>query len=167
MNGFYALESALHCFPASSSEEHSIFQWNDEGLWRSAYGEKAQDLYFFAENVFGEQFCIQDDEIHIFDPETDVTKKCCDHIDEWADLMLGEEGNYYTGFSLGHEWQIANGPLERGRRLVPKLPFVCRGPYEVSNLFSLDSVQGMLYREELAKKIEGVPDGTEISFYTF
>src|SRR5262250_635079 len=59
-NGFYALETALHFFPASSSGEHTVFGWNEEGLWRSAFGEKTRGLFFFAENVFGEQFCVRE-----------------------------------------------------------------------------------------------------------
>lgn len=70
-NGFYALESALHVFPAQSSKtEIGIIEWNEDSLWRNNYKELADGCLFFAEDVFGGQFCIKENAIHAFEPET-------------------------------------------------------------------------------------------------
>src|SRR5271170_5028650 len=70
-NGFYAFESALHVFPASSYEgEMTLSRWNSFGLWRHEYGVLADGMLFFAENAFGDQFCIHEGLICAFDAET-------------------------------------------------------------------------------------------------
>ena len=57
-NGFYAFELALHVFPAQSCDQHiGLDLWNSETLWRSAYGEVTNGCGFFAEDIFGGQFC--------------------------------------------------------------------------------------------------------------
>lgn len=46
-NGFYALESALHVFPARSSQnEIGICDWNESALWRSGYKGLAYGCLF-------------------------------------------------------------------------------------------------------------------------
>src|SRR4051812_19529700 len=66
-NGLYAFESALHLFPAGSGgEELSLTQWNASDLWRQEYGEFAEGLMFFAEDAFGNQFCINRAGVHLF-----------------------------------------------------------------------------------------------------
>src|SRR5690242_19113144 len=60
-NGFVAFESALHVFPVGPVDEgYDLQQWNSPDLWRSAYGNLAEDALFFAEDIFGEQFCIRE-----------------------------------------------------------------------------------------------------------
>src|SRR6266704_327800 len=64
-NGFYAFESALHVLPAAPFEnEMTLSRWNSFGLWRHEYGELIGDeILFFAEDVFGDQFCVNKGEI--------------------------------------------------------------------------------------------------------
>jgi hypothetical protein len=69
-NGFYAFESTLHVFPFTLSGDVLSFQrWNSSDLWRKDYPELGKDTYFFAEDVFGLQFCIKDNNIFVFDGE--------------------------------------------------------------------------------------------------
>ena len=129
-------------------------------------GSRAKNQLFFAEDVFGGQFSIQGNVIRSFDPETGETKLLCGSLEEWAALML-EQGNFYTGYPLAREWQFLKGPLERGRRLVPRIPFVCGGAFESSYLHSRDAVQGMLYRADIARKIADHLDGTTVTLSSF
>src|SRR5438309_1862194 len=67
-NGFYAFESALHVFPAGHIEGVlDIETWNSEVLWRREFGSMADGCLFFAEDIFGGQFCIKDARVHSFD----------------------------------------------------------------------------------------------------
>lgn len=43
---------------------------------------------------------------------------------------------------------MANGPLRRGHRLIPRLPFTLGGEYSVANLVAVPEAEAMtLYRE--------------------
>jgi len=157
-NGFYAFESALHVF----SSEY-LNRWNQSDLWKGEYGGDVAGVLFFAEDVFGEQFGVASQGIVHLDPETGEMNLQARTLEDWASAILT---NYreLTGFSLAHEWQVENGPMRKGMRLVPKTPFVAGGDYAVSNLYAVDSLQGMRLRSELARQIKNLPDGAQIRF---
>ena len=163
-NGFYTFESALHVFPASAiAPERGLDEWNSVSLWRHAYGNLTDGLFFFAEDLFGIQFAVLANRVYTFDPETGKRQEFARNLEDWADKILADY-NLHTGFSLGHAWQTAHGPLPAGKRLLPKVPFVAGGQFSVDNLYAGDAVQGMLFRAELAKQIADLPDGAKIRF---
>ena len=163
-NGFYAFEAALHVFSAVDVlGTMDIEEWNSETLWRRDYGDLVTNHLFFAEDIFGGQYCIHGDKICFFDPETGETESVCDTLDLWAKSIL-EDYNYRTGFPLAHEWQSRHGALPSGSRLLPKVPFVCGGKFSVENLYLLDSVKGMRFRATLARQIKNLPNGAKIEF---
>ena len=161
-NGFYAFESALHVFPLGAAVVgHELREWNAPDLWRHAY----QDLdgaLFFAEDVFGEQFCLIGTRVCRFTPETGEFEFVADGVEDWAGRVLADS-RLVTGHPLGHEWQLAHGPLAPGTRLIPRLPFVLGGAYAVENLIAADSVHGMLARADIAHQIKDLPDGATIT----
>ena len=162
-NGFYAFESALHVMPAQArGPEIGLADWNSESSWIHEYGGLAKGLLFFAEDIFGCQFCIGADGVYQFDPETGQTEKLATDLDGWADAILRDHP-YLTGYPLAHEWQQANGALAPGKRLVPKQPFVAGGEFAVANLAPLDAVAAMQMRGHIAVQIKDLPDGATIT----
>jgi hypothetical protein len=163
-NGFYAFESSLHLFPAGNCGiEMDLDQWNSLELWRTAYGELAEGCLFFAEDIFGGQFCIYRGGICTFDPETGIKERVAASFEEWAGLIL-DDYPAITGHSLAHEWQARHGRLPSGKRLIPKQPFVLEGAYTLTNLYSVDAVRGMRLRGELALQLRDIPDGGRVQF---
>lgn len=163
-NGFYAFESALLVRPACyAGAPLGTLQWNEPMLWRRDYTSDLGDTLFFAEDVFGAQYCIRDDSVCNFDPETARFEIMCSSLEGWADTVMGAT-SLRTGFAMAHDWQIKNGPLLPGTRLLPKVPFVCGGPYDVDNLYAIDDVTGMQFRASIANQIRDLPDGSEIVF---
>lgn len=163
-NGFYALESALHVFPThSSSQEICLDDWNESTLWRNAYKELADGCLFFAEDIFGGQFCIKDNLIYTFDPETGALDYLADDMEGWAKAIITDY-EILTGYPLAHQWQQQNGPLPTKKRLLPKIPFVVGGEFKMDNLYSIDSVEGMRFRANIAIQIKELPDGSQIKF---
>jgi hypothetical protein len=163
-NGFYAFESALHVFPATSSgKEITLRQWNSSTLWRSEYGELAEGALFFAEDAFGNQYCVHEGHVCAFDAETGELSVLADDLEKWASRLLVEY-RVLTGYPLLHEWQERNGALPVGRRLMPKVPFVLGGDYSLANLYSLTAVSAMRSRGNLARQLKGVPDGAQVEF---
>lgn len=161
-NGFYAFESALHVFPArSSGAERGLHEWNAPELWISKFAGLADNCLFFAEDVFGVQFCISNNAIHQFDPETGQLDFVADSLEDWADAIL-QDYEYLTGYPLAHAWQSTNGPLASGERLLPTQLFMLGGDFAPSNLYRLDAVQGMRLRAGYAVQLQELPDGAAV-----
>jgi hypothetical protein len=164
-NGFYAFESALHVFPAvTTGDQIGLDLWNSESLWKLSYDKDlVENCLFFAEDIFGVQFCICGEYIWSFDPETGQKEPLANNLRAWADSILADY-EALTGYPLAIEWQRLQGPLEHGKRLIPKVPFVLGGEYTVENLYALEAVRGMQLRGELARQIRNLPDGTRVGY---
>ena len=163
-NGFYAHESALHVFPShSSQQEIGLVDWNENALWRNEYKGLADDCLFFAEDVFGGQFCIKGGKVYTFDPETGALDYLADDIEGWAQAIVSDY-EVLTGYPLAHQWQEQNGQLPAKKRLLPKLPFVAGGEFVLDNLYLADAVEGMRFRADIANQIKDLPDGAQIKF---
>jgi hypothetical protein len=161
-NGCFIFESALHIFPAGEIRSgYDLASWNGDSAWRSAFTTMAEGCLFFAEDVFGGQFAIRQESIGRFDPETGNFERISDTLDGWAGRILA---NYEveTGYPLAHEWQARHGPLKPNERLVPKLPFVLGGAFEIQNLQAMDAMVGMRLRAEIARQIHALPDGQPV-----
>lgn len=163
-NGFFAFESALRVFPAGpSTSTMPAEQWNALGTWKYEYSGMADGLWCFAEDIFGVQFAIHGDDVVSFDPETGDVRPVADSIGSWAHLVLMEYKTW-TGWVIAHNWQTENGALSTSQRLLPKLPFVLGGSYDLTNLYAGDAVEGMRWRGSLATQIRDLPDGATIEF---
>lgn len=161
-NGFYAFESALHVFPSNScQQEIGLENWNESALWRSEYNGMADDCLFFAEDVFGGQFCIRGNKVYTFDPETAALHYLADDIEGWAKTIISDY-ELLTGYQLAHHWQKQHGQLLVGKRLLPKIPFVAGGGFELNNLYLGNAVEGMRFRAHIANQIKDLPDGSQI-----
>lgn len=161
-NGFCAYESALILRPLNNSLSiRGIMEWNAHALWHAEYRMLSIPMLCFAEDIFGVQFCIADNHVGTFDPETGELKTQWSSLDDWGHAILADE-NVMTGHSIAHEWQQLNGPLPLGSRLIPKIPFVLGGEYKIDNLFLMEDVQAMHARASIANQIYELPDGTQI-----
>jgi len=161
-NGFYAFESALHVLPAGCKDScMSIEKWNDDNSWRKEYGDLLQGHLFFAEDIFGVQFALCNLGVRKFDPETGEFVDFASNLKEWAAKILGDY-NYETGYHFAHDWQLQNGPLPTGKRLLPKIPFVLGGKYEVEFLYAIDALEGMIFRADIWRQIRDLPDGSQV-----
>jgi hypothetical protein len=164
-NGFYAFESALHVFASGDQRAagDSLEAWNEPTTWRAGYDGLAESFLFFAEDVFGSQFAIRNERVYVFDPETGSAEPMASSVEDWADQLLSDY-EMLTGFPLAHRWQQANGPIPAGQRLVPKIPFVLGGDFEISNVYLVDAREGMRTRSELAVQIRDLPDGAQVQY---
>ena len=164
-NGFYAFESALHVFPFTAEnwfENQDLVRWNTPSTWRQPYGEATRGLLAFAEDIFGYQFSSYNDRVVRFDPETGDVEDLCATVEEWATLIY-EDFNVQTGYLVAHEWQAAKGSIQPGNRLVPIYPFISsQGSYNLSNLYEVNAVKGMLSRADFARQIKNVADGSKV-----
>jgi hypothetical protein len=109
-------------------------EWKGEDGGRTAYGELAEGLFFFAEDVFGNQFALDGDgRVVAFDAETAALDPLAESVTDWVTVLL-DDWRCLTGYPVAHDWQDANRPLKRGERLFPRKPFVIGGEYTLENL---------------------------------
>jgi hypothetical protein len=161
-NGFYAFESALLVRPFDCDIfPLGITQWNSETLWKNNYKNNLGDAVFFAEDIFGIQFGIQNGAIHSFDPETAEQKTIATSLEAWAGWVL-EDYKTRTGWPMAHFWQLRHGELKPGTRLLPKIPFVLGGQFAIENLHPLNDVEGMRFRASVANQLQDCPDGSKV-----
>jgi hypothetical protein len=161
-NGFYAFDDALFVRPLHrASPPLGLAEWNADSLWKNRYVEDLTGVLFFAEDLFGVQFCIRNGAVCTFDPETAAFEEMSASIGEWAAEILADPA-FRTGQPLAISWQAKNGHLLRGQRLIPKTPFVLGGKYEIENLYAIGDVEGMLYRSTIASQIRDLPDGSSV-----
>lgn len=160
-NGFYAFESALHVFASCNGGVHDITAWNKADGWKAGYDSFTRELFFFAEDIFGVQFGLRDGDVFLFDPETGEASLFANDCEEWAGKILAEY-EFHTGYPIAHRWQIENGPIPFGYRLIPRIPFVLGGAFALSNLALMECATAMRLRASIASQIAGFPDGTKV-----
>jgi len=162
-NGFFAFESALHVFPLGSSPEMlNLRDWNAPETWSGDYGDLLpRPSLFFAQEIFGDQFYIEPDGVWRFCAEYSGRERISDSVAAWAGVFM-EDWRYHSGYDFGHDWQVMNRPLAEGERLIPKLPFVMGGEYEISNFYAGRIVEAMRFRASFAEQIANLPDGTMV-----
>ncbi|MDH0053185.1 hypothetical protein ACVWWU_002693 [Pantoea sp. PA1] len=161
-NGFYGFESALHVYPSKSiGSEIGLIEWNKKNLWIDSYENLALDSVFFAEDLFGGQFCLKKDGIYSFDPETALSEKISDDLEGWCDAII-RDYDFMTGYTLSHAWQQKNGRLLPGHRLVPKKPFILGGEFDINNLYMEKSDYAMRMRASIALQLKNLKDGESV-----
>lgn len=165
-NGFYAFESALHVFSDKGwGGEPGLLAWNSDSLWRGEYRGMAGSAIFFAEDVFGCQFCLVDGVVSLFDPETAEFEVVAADVDGWAGKVMGDY-ELWTGHRLARDWQQVHGSIPVGSRLAPITPFVLGGAYSIENLQLMESSLAMRFRASVAVQVRGLPDGAQVVLRT-
>lgn len=161
-NGFLAFDQALHVLPLGVGElPISVGYWN-ASAWRHLYDLDLSGHWFFAQDAFGNQFSIYDNgSVFLFDPEAGEFEAIAPSVEAWAALIM-DEPSELTGWSLCRLWQAANGRLEQDMRLLPRIPFVLGGEYEVANLASVHSLEAIQFRAALVRQMKNLPDGTSV-----
>ena len=162
-NGFYAFESALHVLPLTDDQDTGLLGWNGGSLWRSEYQDLAEGLLFFAEDILQDQFCLSSKSAGVFrfHAETGQTVHFADSVETWAARILSDYRRE-TGYPFAEQWQTKNGPLPRGKRLMPKKPFFLGGEYSIENMWAGNALDGMRLKGELAMQTRHLPEGSNV-----
>lgn len=164
-NGFFAFESALLVRPGfvQAGPVLDSRAWNQTSLWKITYESLQPAAFFFAEDVFGNQFGIESDQVIRFEAETGEIESFASSLEEWAAKIL-TDFNYHTGCPIARVWQEKHGSLEQGNRLVLKQPLVLGGKIVLENILCWNDVKAMRARGSLAEQIKDVPDGGQVVF---
>jgi len=160
-NGGYFYNNSLLIFGLSNKEEQfNIIHMNN--ILNKNYKNIVNNLYFFAQDIFGNLFAFDNKNIVFFNIETGEREVIADDFKSWL-LILYDDLDYYTGESLTEELKhIEKIQLIQDKRLCPKYPFVLGGEYEMDNLILKTYIDNILYNSSIAKQIDNLPDGSKV-----
>ncbi len=160
-NGGYLISKSLLIRPARTiGDVRGVMEWNQPELWKFCFEKiDLSNVVFFAENVIGEQFCVKKKKIYLFDPETGEFTLKAKNIEEWARLIFHQTKDN-TLWPIAQRWEKENGEIPDGKRLVPYVPFIGGGEYEISNLFPAPDYERMRIGGQIATQIADLPAGT-------
>jgi hypothetical protein len=143
----------------------SISTWNSSE-WKSAYGEIAKNLIFFAEDIFGDQygyrFRASDSELVKFFVEGGKVELVHGGIDELIRAFITPQKSSLIDYSLAEKAFCVGKHPTAGQHLAFRLPLITGGDYTVENLHveSVEMHLGLL--AQMSVKNLQLPDGTQI-----
>ena len=165
-NGFFAFASALHVFPAESSEHgFGMIDWNIGTAWKQEYGGVADKLLCFGQDIFANQFALCGDGVVVFNCEIGSYAHFSVSLEEWAEKVLSNY-NLVTGYSLAKAWQQQNRLLKPGERLFPVQPFVVGGAYSSENLRAMKYLEILKFFGYFSSQIRLLPEGAHVELTT-
>jgi hypothetical protein len=162
-DGIVAFDGALRILGLRESQLPDILQWNEERGWRAAYGGLADDLLFFAENAFGDQYAFEGENIIAFDSETAKKVPVGCTLEEWEASIL-DNLEAELGISTLRRWRSAGNELAVTQHLCPKYPpaFVLGALGTVENLIALPRSESMRLKGVIARQVHNLPPGSKI-----
>ncbi|MEY9843769.1 SMI1/KNR4 family protein [Streptacidiphilus sp. MAP5-3] len=163
INGFFLFNAGVQVFRAGDQGlGHDVLTWNREDIWKDTYDGLADDLFCFAQDIFGTQFAVVEGrEVVRFDPETAGREVLGDSLEAWAAWLLADP-DVNGAASFAYAYQQENGPLDPAHRLVPRTFFVGGGGYDFDNFVAHDAVAAMRIRGPIAQQVHDLPDGATV-----
>lgn len=155
-------------FSKSYPEGGGIHYWNSAENWRKSWPTLASNLFFFGEDIFGNQLTLLPERENVF---------LWNHENEdLVDLLLDPLTLLETVFQSGIDWIDFYIPkmISIGRTRLLDIPESCHlhwtqplilaGPMDLKNTSVVNSVSHLKFHGELWAKLRGLPPGTEIIF---
>ncbi|WP_236652349.1 DUF2625 family protein [Streptacidiphilus neutrinimicus] len=163
INGFFLFNAGVQVFRAGEEGlGHDLLAWNGENTWKDTYDGLADDLFCFAQDIFGTQFAIVEGrEVVRFDPETAQDELLGESLEDWAAWLLADP-DVNGAASFAYAYQQEKGALDPSERLVPRTFFVGGGGYDFDNFVAYDAVTAMRIRGPIAQQVHELPDGATL-----
>jgi SMI1 / KNR4 family (SUKH-1) len=163
-NGAYLFGRALHLLGACERPDwHSLCAWNDARTWRDAYDNIAEELIFFAEDAFGDQFAYsgRGGEVVLFEAELGRAGPCAPTFVDWLELVV-EQRDALLPIDLLAAHAGEGKRLQPGTQLFAYPPLFSLESKEGVEVGHVDAVEAMRFRGQLARQIRGLPSGTRV-----
>lgn len=157
-DGFFCLDRSLLVRPISrDANPEGSFEWRRRDFWQF-YFNRDEYFYVFAEDAFGDPFCLIRSGIIKLNMETTERFFISETIDKWAEAVLDDPEEYLNTFFM-REWVFKHGDVPVGFRLAPKTPFVLGGEYSEENFTVLPEAELAHLKSQVAFRVKNVPDG--------
>lgn len=162
-NGFYLYNAGIQVFRAGAQGLGPDLQsWNDHKCWKDTYGDLAEGLFCFAQDLFGVQHAIVGQEqVVAFYPENAQREEIGKSLDDWAAWLMADPETR-GAYNLATAWQDAHGALSDDQRLIPWRFFVFGGTYDFANLTVKPAAECMRIRGPVAQTVHNLAPGTVV-----
>jgi len=109
-------------------------------------------------NIFGEPFFEDGGTIFKVSPETGDIEPIC----KFAEFDPACLDDFWTGDSLRRAWEDQHGPLGPDHCLVPVIPFVLGGDFEIQNLMPIPLSEANTFYAAIRAGIQSLDDGDSV-----
>jgi len=161
-NGLSAFNGGLRIFGTISNLLPAMAEWNRSDLWKAEYHGIDEGLYFFAEDVLGNQFGFDAQGLVFrFLAETGDREPCGKDFQGWLETLLADPTEELNLWLL-EDWLRERPKPSLSEHLCPKIPFVAHGAPDSNNLYSCNRLDSMRFKGSFAHQIRNVPTGGKI-----
>jgi hypothetical protein len=161
-NGLTAFEGGLRIFGTNSGVLPTLKEWNKQDGWRSTYKDlMKQNLIFFAEDAFGNQFAYDEEKIVYFNAEIGRATSFANSFTEWLSIIL-EDPVDTLQLMFFKAWTEKGEHLKPSEHLCPVYPFIVKSDPPLKELYRVDGTEDMSYKGSFAYQIKDVPNGAQI-----
>jgi hypothetical protein len=167
-NGGYSKDGYFHFFGNSGDDAHSIEAWNSPDLWRKNYGDLVDDYYFFAEDIFGNQFGHKvseaSDEVFLFWVDDGRVESFeADFVDFLVSTVYGTIA-FDEMRSLSDEFQTRASKVPMLHHLTYRIPLLLGGRSDdLENLEISPAVDHLRFSGQVVVQCRALPVGTRIT----
>ena len=160
--GFFFNDSLVIYAPTNSHETYCLHRINEK--INLEFGIISRDKFFFACDVFGNQFCfdLPTGKIYFFNIESGDCEFIADDFIKWIQVMKTSI-DYYTGRPFIIKWEEVMGQLNDDERLTAKMPFIIGGEYDLENVRVEKFDKILEFCASFAKQIFDLPDKTKVN----
>jgi len=164
-NGLYSHRYGLHILGIGVGvpEFHDIERWNGSAGWRHEYGDLVDNLLFFGETAFGDQF--------YFDAllrvgkllaETGDRTILAESFSEWVD-SLEVRASDLLDLEVIEIWAAGKNRLAPGLHLCPRIPFCLGGSIDKpADAYLCNSIEDMFFKGHLASQLKHLKPGEKV-----
>jgi hypothetical protein len=164
----YSQDNYFHFFGAGRNDSHNIKTWNSHELWKHAYGKLVSEYFFFAEDIFGNQFGYRIDDpsgnVFMFWVDDGRVESFADDFWEFVEFTIFDFEIFGKMRKLADDFQHST-PLERKslHHLSYKVPILLGGNAgDIGNLEIIESVANLTFLGQLVSQCQAFPPGTKI-----
>ena len=164
-NGFFCLGDSIHFYPYSN-HELSLVSINNSSGWKGLFPEATNGLTFFAQDILACQYGYDKEGNYFkYDIESGFREYYSDNL--W-DLIsrIDADPEQEGGETILKKWESENGKIEKGNRLMAKMPFLFGGGFEASNLVSVETMIILNERTSMARDFSIIPSGSMVKINT-
>ena len=168
-NGGYSKDGYFHFFGHSGDDAHNIVKWNEPNLWRDRYGDLVDDYYFFADDIFGNQFGHRlsepSDEVFLFWVDDGRVESFETDFDDFLTATVYGTFVFEEMRNLSSEFQAGvGGKVPPLHHLTYRIPLLLGGRSDdIDNLEICSSVDHMLFSGQIVVQCRALPRGTKIT----
>ncbi|WP_052496468.1 SMI1/KNR4 family protein [Pedobacter lusitanus] len=160
VNGGFFFRNSLQVYSLDDVNDYNNIMIINKYM-ETNYSNMLEGEFFFAQDIFGNQFGFSTKGIVFFNIETGEKEYVAERFNDWIDLIFNDL-EYYSGVVILELWDSKKTHINYNERLCPIIPFVVGGEYEIENLYAGSFPNYILANANIANQVYNLPEGTDI-----